>query len=263
MVVPGLREPFDRLFTQGMIRMDGKKMSKSKGNLVAPSSYLATVGADALRLFHLFVGPPADDVDWTEQTDQVIDGCARFLDRVWRLSVPDGSGAAVPRAGDLTGDDLAMRRATHRLIDRVSGEYERWSYNTAVAACMEFVNLVQPYVRGDPHRQVSDEAVDTLLLLLAPMTPHLAAEAWERRHGDHIHLKSWPVADPSLVAEDSVTMVVQVNGKLRDRIDVPPSVSEEEAEALALASPAVIETLQGAVPRRIIVRPPKLVNIVV
>ncbi len=263
MVVPGLREPFDRLFTQGMIRMDGKKMSKSKGNLVAPSSYLATVGADALRLFHLFVGPPADDVDWTEQTDQVIDGCARFLDRVWRLSVPDGSGAAAPRAGDLTGDDLAMRRATHRLIDRVSGEYERWSYNTAVAACMEFVNLVQPYVRGDPHGQVSDEAVDTLLLLLAPMTPHLAAEAWERRHGDHIHLKSWPVADPSLVAEDSVTMVVQVNGKLRDRIDVPPSVSEEEAEALALASPAVIETLQGAVPRRIIVKPPKLVNIVV
>ncbi len=263
MVLPGLREPFDRLFTQGMIRMDGKKMSKSKGNLVAPSSYLATVGADALRLFHLFVGPPADDVDWTEQTDQVIDGCARFLDRVWRLSVSDGSGTAVPRAGDPTGEDLAMRRATHRLIDRVSGEYERWSYNTAVAACMEFVNLVQPYVRGDPHRQVSDEAVDTLLLLLAPMTPHLAAEAWERRHGDHIHLKSWPVADPSLVAEDSVTMVVQVNGKLRDRIDVPPSVSEDGAEALALASPAVIETLRGAVPRRIIVKPPKLVNIVV
>jgi leucyl-tRNA synthetase len=262
LVSPGLREPFDRLFTQGMIRMDGKKMSKSKGNLVAPSSYLATVGADALRLFHLFVGPPADDVDWTGQTDQVIDGCARFLDRVWRLSVPDGSGAAVPRSGDPSGDDLAIRRATHRLIARVSDEYERWSYNTAVAACMEFVNLIQPYLRGDPHPQVGDEAVDTLLLLLAPMTPHLAAEAWERRHGDHIHLRSWPVADPSLVVEDSVTMVVQVNGKLRDRMEVPPSISEEEAEALALASPAVIEALHGATPRRIIVKPPKLVNIV-
>jgi leucyl-tRNA synthetase len=128
---------------------------------------------------------------------------------------------------------------------------------------MEFVNLVQPYVRGDPHGQVGDEAVDTLLLLLAPMTPHLAAEAWERRHGDHIHLKSWPVADPALVAEESVTMVVQVNGKLRDRIEVSPSVSEEEAEALAMASPAVIEALAGASPRRIIVKPPKLVNIVV
>ena len=119
-----------------------------------------------------------------------------------------------------------MRRATHRLIDRVSRDYERWSYNTAVAACMEFVNLVQPYVRGDGHDEVADEAVDTLLLLLAPMTPHLTAEAWERRHGDHVHLRAWPVADPELAAEDSVTMVVQVNGKVRDRIEVPPSIGE-------------------------------------
>ena len=139
----GLREPFARLFTQGMIRMDGTKMSKSKGNLVAPSSYLDTVGADALRLFHLFVGPPADDVDWTDQTDSVIDGCGRFLDRVWRLAVPveaDQPTLAGP-ASPHRGGPRAVRRATHRLIDRVSRDYERWSYNTAVAACMEFVNL--------------------------------------------------------------------------------------------------------------------------
>ena len=212
-----------------MIRMDGTKMSKSKGNLVAPSSYLTTVGADALRLFHLFVGPPADDVDWSDQTDSVIDGCGRYLDRVWRLAVPDPDGAAATRSGPLTEEDLAVRRATHRLIDRVTRDFERWSYNTAVAACMEFVNLVQPYVRGGAHADVAGEAVDTLLLLLAPMTPHVAAEAWERRHDDHIHLRPWPVADPELVVEASVTMVVQVNGKVKDRIEVTPDITDEDA----------------------------------
>jgi leucyl-tRNA synthetase len=105
--------------------------------------------------------------------------------------------------------------------------------------------------------------VDTLLLLLAPMTPHLAAEAWERRHGDHVHSRTWPVADPALAAEDQVTMVVQINGKVRDRIEVLPTISEVDAEALALASPAVIEALGGNAPRRVIVRPPRLVNVVV
>ena len=259
----GLREPFARLFTQGMIRMDGKKMSKSKGNLVAPSSYLTTVGADALRLFHLFVGPPADDVDWSSQTDSVIDGCARYLDRVWRLAVPDEPRATDTPGGDPEAADLAVRRATHKLIDRVSRDYERWSYNTAVAACMEFVNLIHPYVRDGGRADVVEEAVDTLLLLLAPMTPHLAAEAWERRHGDHIHLRTWPVADPDLLVEDTVTLVVQVNGKVRDRIEVTPDVTEAEAERLALAAPAVVEALAGAAPKRVIVRPPKLVNVVV
>ncbi len=259
----GLREPFARLFTQGMIRMGGTKMSKSKGNLVAPSSYIGTVGADALRLFHLFVGPPADDVDWTDQTDSVIDGCARFLDRVWRLAVP-----AEPHQDPVGGDDpapgaLAVRRATHRLVDRVSRDFERWSYNTAVAACMEFVNLLHPYARDGGRPDVIDEAVDTLLLLLAPMTPHLAAEAWERRHGDHIHLLPWPAADPDLVAEDTVTMVVQVNGKVRARLEVAPGISEADAEELALSSPAVLAVLDGASPKRVIAKPPRLVNIVV
>ena len=259
----GLREPFAQLFTQGMIRMDGKKMSKSKGNLVAPSSYLTTVGADALRLFHLFVGPPADDVDWSAQTDSVIDGCARYLDRVWRLAVPDVPRPADQATGELSDVDLAVRRATHKLIDRVSRDYERWSYNTAVAACMEFVNLLAPYAKDGGRTDVVDEGVDTLLLLLAPMTPHLAAEAWERRHSGHIHLHAWPVADPVLLVEDTVTMVVQINGKVRDRIEVAPDVGEAEAEALALASAPVVEALAGRAPKRVIARPPKLVNVVV
>lgn len=263
-----LREPFRRLFTQGMIRMDGTKMSKSKGNLVAPAQYLTTVGADALRLFHLFVGPPADDVDWSTQTDSVIDGCARFLDRVWRLALPDldDEGVAqeprILRSGEQTAEDLAIRKATHRLIARVSHDYERWSYNTAVAACMEFVNLVAPYGRGDAHHDVLAEAVDTLLLLLAPMTPHLTAEIWERRHGDHVHLHAWPQADPALATEATVVMVVQVNGKVKARLDVAPDISEDAAEAQALADPEVTAALAGATPKRVIVKPPKMVNII-
>ena len=128
---------------------------------------------------------------------------------------------------------------------------------------MEFVNLLHPYARAGSRSEAVEEAVDTLLLLLAPMTPHLAAEAWEARHGDHIHLARWPVADPALLVEDTVTMVVQVNGKVRDRIAVAPDVSEADAEALALASVPVVEALGGGAPKRVIVRPPKLVNVVV
>nr|MBA3268740.1 class I tRNA ligase family protein [Acidimicrobiia bacterium] len=258
---PQLREPFARLFTQGMIRMGGTKMSKSKGNLVDPSSYFDTVGADALRLFHLFVGPPADDVDWTEQTDSIIDGCARYLSRVWRLATGQlgpATGAAAP-----AGEDLV--RATHGLIARVSDDYERWSYNTAVAACMEFTNLVYRHVQAGATGTDVDFAVDTLLLLMAPMTPHITAELWERRRGEgaRIHAEAWPVADTSLSTVERATMVVQVNGKVRDRIEVDIDVEEAEMERLSLASPKVQAALDGRTPARVVARPPKLVNLVV
>jgi leucyl-tRNA synthetase len=140
---------------------------------------------------------------------------------------------------------------------RVTEDFDRWSYNTAVAAYMEFVNLL--------HKQgQTDFAVDTLLKLLAPAAPHITAELWERRHpGEHVHLLEWPVADAALAAVDTVTMVVQVNGKLKARIEVPAAIGEAEAEALALAEPKVVEALSGGTPRKVIVRPPKLVNIVV
>jgi leucyl-tRNA synthetase len=230
--------------------MGGSKMSKSKGNLVAPSRYLETVGADALRLFHLFVGPPADDVDWSEQTDEIVEGCSRFLRRVWRLVVDEG---AVARA---TGEAATqVDRAAHRLIARVSDEFDRWSYNMSVAAVMEFTNLL--YKEG-----ATDHAIDTLLLVMAPMAPHLTAELWERRHGTHIHEQPWPVADPAMLTVDTVTMVVQVNGKVRDKLDVAPDIDEAEAERLALASPKVAEALEGLTPKKVIARPPRIVNIV-
>ena len=264
------REPFRRLFTQGMIRMDGSKMSKSKGNLIAPARYYEAVGADALRLFHLFVGPPTDDFDWTDQTDEVIEGCGRFLDRLWRLSEGTASERAASeraasegaRTGVHSDRDLGVRRATHRTIQQVTADVERWSYNTAVARCMEQVNLLQRYAQDDPHADVLGEAVDALLHLLAPMAPHVTAELWERRHADRLDSRPWPQFDVALVIEETVTMVVQVNGKVRDRIEVSAAIGEDDARAAALASARVADALGGATPARVVVRAPRLVNVV-
>ena len=248
----GVREPFKRLFTQGMIRMGGTKMSKSKGNLVSPQDAFDTVGADALRLAHLFVGPPSDDVDWEGVT---VEGTARFLQRVWRLAAP---GSEVPRLEPGSPEAAAVDRAAHQLIARVDDDFERWSYNTAVAALMEFTNLL--YKRG-----ATEFAVDSMLLLLAPMAPHITAELWERRRGvdADIHEERWPEADPELARPESATLVVQVNGKVRDRLEVDPDIGPDEAERLALASAKVQEQLAGASPAKVIARPPRLVNIVV
>ncbi len=258
-----LREPFQRLFTQGMIRMDGTKMSKSKGNLVAPEQYFDTVGADALRLFHLFVGPPADDVDWSEQTDEIIEGCSRFLSRVWRLGTGEAAGPA-PEEREATPADIEMVRATHRFIARIDDDFSRWSYNTAVAAAMEFTNTVHRYIAAGAQASTLDQAVDTLLLLMAPMTPHITAELWSRRHdGAHIHEQPWPEADPDLTKVATVTLVVQVNGKVKDRIEVDAEIDEAGAEKAALESDKVIEAMAGSSVKRVISRPPRLVNLVV
>jgi leucyl-tRNA synthetase len=264
-LAPGIgREPFAKYFAQGMIRMGGTKMSKSKGNLVAPSQYYERVGADALRLFHLGVGPPADDFDWTDQTDEIIDGCARFLNRLWRLVTDDDQTI---RTGDLDAEDGGIRHATHRTIQQVTDDIDRGSYNTAVAHVREQVNLLFRYAHADGggHAEVLSEAFDALLLLLAPMTPHVAAELWEIRHpeGAGLHQQDWPQFDPALAGDVTVTMVVQLNGKVRDRIEVDPSVDEDHARALALASSKIIEGLGGREPRRVVARPPRLVNVVV
>src|SRR3984957_990034 len=261
---PGLpREPFEKQFSQGMIRLVGSKMSKSKGNLVAPEEYYETVGADGLRLFHLFAGPPADDFDWTDQTDEVIDGCGRFLDRVYRLSqlhevnFHDGVDAS----------DDEVRRVVHRTIDKVTYDLEHWGHNTAVAALMELLNAISKQARSDHgmERATLDEAIDTLVTLLAPMTPHVTAEIWELRHPGEksVHVQPWPVADPELVKRAKVTMVVQVNGKVRARLEVPPDISMADASAEALEDAVISAALAGATPQRIVSRPPRLVNIIV
>jgi leucyl-tRNA synthetase len=262
-IAPGVeREPFKRLFTQGMIRLDGSKMSKSKGNLIAPEKYYPTVGADGLRVFHLFVGPPADDVDWTDQTEEVIDGCARFIDRLVRLA----QGYDVNFHDESNTDDLAVTQAVHRTIARVTGDLERWSYNTAVAALMELLNTLSKNARSTEgiNKETLNHGIDTMLLLLAPMAPHITAELWEERHPNQpsVHRQPWPVADPAMLIEETITMVVQVNGKVKTRIEVAPSISEQEATDLALATPEVVEALAGEAAQRVVARPPRLVNVV-
>ncbi|MEE3211853.1 MAG: leucine--tRNA ligase [Actinomycetota bacterium] len=258
----GLREPFARLFTQGMIRLGGVKMSKSKGNLVAPEQILDDQGADALRLAHLQVKPPQEDVDWE---DFGIDGCAKFLARVWRLAEPGSGLAAGARDGDPTEADVVVDKATHRLVARITDEYDRWSYNTAIAGFMEFTNLVYRWVQADdgPHGPTLDAALDGLLLVMAPAAPHVCSELWELRNGGHVHEESWPEADPAKLLDDTVTMVVQVNGRVRDRIEVSADIDEAAAEAAALASERVAAHLDGAPPKKVVVRPPGLVNVVV
>jgi leucyl-tRNA synthetase len=261
---PGLpREPFKKQFSQGMIRLSGSKMSKSKGNLVAPEEYYETVGADGLRLFHLFVGPPADDFDWTDQTDEVIDGCGRFLDRVYRLS----QYHEVNFHEGVEDSDVEIRRVVHRTIDKVTYDLEHWGHNTAVAALMELLNAISKQARSNHgmERATLDEAIDTLVMLLAPMTPHVTAEIWELRHPGEksVHVQPWPVADPDLVKRAKVTMVVQVNGKVRARLEVPPDISMADASTEALEDAAISAVLAGATPQRIVSRPPRLVNIIV
>jgi leucyl-tRNA synthetase len=261
-----IREPFARLFTQGMITMDGSKMSKSRGNLIAPEKYFDTVGADALRLFHLFVGPPADDFDWGEQTDQMIEGCHRFLSRLWRLGTDSVERVNIVERAPVPSD-LELERDTHRLIARITTDCERWSYNTAVAAAMEFLNAVYRQIQAPEgaRRGSVDFAVDSLLLVLAPMAPHVTAELWERRHphAEALHAQPWPAADPAMVVQETVTLVVQVNGKVRDRIEVPASIREEDAVAAALAADRVVAALDGRQPLKVIARPPRLVNLVI
>jgi leucyl-tRNA synthetase len=242
--------------------MGGSKMSKSKGNLIAPEMYFDTVGADSLRLFHLFLGPPADDSDWTEQSDELIDGCARFLDRLYRLAMLE----EVNFHDTFDAEDLAVVRSVHRTIVRVTEGLDRWSYNTSVAALMELLNTTSKWARseGGAHQATLDDAVDTMLKLLAPMAPHMPAELWEIRHGvsSSLHAQSWPVADEAMLVNETVVMAVQINGKVRARLDVDPEISEDDAARAAQDSPEIQRALEGATVQRVIARPPRLVNII-
>jgi len=274
-----LREPFRRLFTQGMIRLDGAKMSKSKGNLVAPEEIIDTLGADALRLSHLAVKPPEEDVDWE---DVGLEGCHRFLLRLWRLGVPNSDLTTELRQGEAQEADLAIERATHVLIDGISKDFDRWSYNVAVAKYMAFLNELYRYVQSPEHAHSDtlQASVTTLLQLLAPACPHITAELFALRRLSqsgphesgphesgpelaHVHTTSWPIANPALLVQDSVTLIVQINGKVRDKIEVPANADETVCLAAALGSDKIRQQLQGAKPHRVISRPPKLLNLLV
>jgi leucyl-tRNA synthetase len=255
-----IREPFSQLFCQGMILLEGKAMSKSRGNVVSPDNYFSTVGADALRLYHLFVGPPVEDTEWGAQTDLLIEGCGRYLRRVWRLAT--GLEETPRHESDASAATGTLVRLRHRTVRDVGRHLDAYAFNTAVSSLMELTNGIMAARRSGGDPAVIDEAIDTLLCLLSPLAPHIAAESWEQRNGGHVHEQPWPTFDDVAIVEATVEMVVQIDGKVRDKFEVDANISEEDATSFALASSKIAELLDGASPVRVIARPPRLVNIV-
>ena len=252
----GCVEPFSALMNQGMVIMNGSAMSKSRGNLVSLQSELAAHGVDAVRTTMVFAGPPEDDVDWADVSPT---GSGKWLARVWRLAGEVGSAASSP------DDDPELRRTTHQTIGTVTQLVESFRFNVVVAKLMELSNAVRRSVdAGRGGSRAAREAMDALAVMLSLFAPYTAEEAWERlgRKGS-VQKQAWPAFDPALAAEDTVTCVVQVNGKVRDRLDVPPDIAEDALREQALALPGVVRAVDGAAIRTVVVRPPKLVNVVV
>ena len=250
-------EPFTRQLNQGQVINQGRSMSKSLGNGVNLGEQLAGHGVDAIRLTMIFASPPEDDIDWADVNP---DASVKFLGRVWRVA--GEAGAADPRPG---AGDTELRKVTHRVIDEVTRLVEAARLNVAVARLMELTSAARRAIdagpgAGDPAVR---EAAETLAILLSIFAPYTAEECWELLgHEPSVAHARWPVADPALLVQDLVTCVVQVNGKVRDRLEVPPGIGDDDLRALALAAPGVTRTLAGATVRTVIVRAPRLVNVV-
>ena len=259
-------EPFTRLINQGQVINQGKAMSKSLGNGVDLGVQIGLFGVDAIRLTMIFASPPQDDIDWADVNP---DAMVKFLARVWRVA-DEVAATGAPRR-DFAAGDRALRRVTHRVIEEVTRQVESYHLNVAVARLMELVSATRKAIdsgpgAGDPAVREAAEALTVLLSLFAPYT---AEEAWELLDGPvgtagipSVARADWPAADPGLLVQESVTCVVQVNGKVRDRLTVLPGISEEELRELALATDGVARALGDQQIKRVVVRPPKLVNIV-
>ncbi|HXZ57517.1 MAG TPA: leucine--tRNA ligase [Gaiellaceae bacterium] len=246
----GFREPFARLFHQGWVRQGGTKMSKSRGNVTAPDQLADMYGADAVRLYILFVGPADQDMDWTEEG---VEGIARFLRRLWRIVHEAAS------AGE-GGGDGALVRKTHETIAKVTDDIgRRFVFNTPIAAVMELVNELG----RDPSAPGARFAAETAVSLIQPYAPHIAEELWTALGRERLWEQPWPVADESLLTRETFELVIQVNGRVRDRVEASASESEEQLVERALASPRVQAHLDGKEIRQTIVVPGRLVNLVV
>ena len=266
-------EPVTQLLSQGMVLKDGSVMSKSKGNIVEPDEVVDRHGADTLRLYVLFEAPPEKEIDWT---DQRLEGPARFLQRVWRLVDTEAEQlkATVASDGDDSKEDwneaeVALRRKTHQTILRVTGDIEeRFHMNTAISAIMELTNEVYRNLEPRPERpeawRALGEAVEAIVLLLSPFTPHAAEEMWEMLgHRGGLARVEWPSYDPAIAAQETITLVLQVNGKVRSRIAIPADLQEEELRQLALEDEKVRSLTTGRTVERVVVVPKRLVNVVV
>jgi leucyl-tRNA synthetase len=252
-------EPFTRLLNQGMVLMDGSAMSKSRGNLVRLSDELANHGVDAIRLSMVFAGPPEDDVDWSDVSPA---GSVKFLTRAWRLS---GDVTSKPGVDFSTGE-ISLRKATHKALHDAAFAVESFRFNVAIARVMELVNATRKAVDSGcgPADPAVREAVEATAIMLSLVAPYTAEEMWDRLgHQPAVALAGWPAVDEKLLVADAVEAVVQINGKIKERLEVAPTITDAELEAQALALPAIIAVLGGATPVKIITRAPKLVNIVI
>jgi leucyl-tRNA synthetase len=251
----GVQEPFARLFTQGMILRDGDKMSKSKGNVVSPQEVVERYGADTARCNVLFLGPPSQDADWAEEG---VGGVHRFLSRLWTAAAQAPGGEAVP-----DGEPTDLLRKAHWAIDKVTRDMEgRFAFNTAIAAVMELVNEIYRAGESAPATHVRF-AVATAGSLIFPFAPHLGAEVYELMTGERVWEQPWPKPDPALLSRDEIQLVVQLNGKLVDRVPAPAEASREQLEEIARASGKLAARLNGKQIVKAVVVPGKLVNFVV
>lgn len=259
-------EPFSRLLAQGMVNKDGAKMSKSKGNVVSPDEIIEKYGADTGRLFILFAAPPEKDLDWS---DRGVEGCYRFLKRVWRLV--DCYADIAPEQGETAVRDeaaVALRRAFHLALKKVTEDIEeRFNFNTAISAVMEAVNAAYGYLNENEakiHAGALAEVLEMLALMLAPFAPHLGEEMWSRLgKAGSVHLQPWPAYDAETLQVENVEIVVQVNGKVRGRLIVPAGLDAAAMHARALADERVTQAVAGQQVVRTITVPDKLVNLVV
>lgn len=254
------REPFSAQLNQGFVINRGKKMSKSLGNGVNLGEQLSEFGVDAVRLTLVFAGPPEDDIDWAEMSPG---GSLRFLQRAWRLSGDVTSAAGTPFAA--AGGDLTLRKHTARTLTEAAELVESYRFNVMIARVMELVNATRKAIDSGagPADPAVREATEVVAMLLSLVAPYTAEEMWERLgHEATVARVSWPEVDPALLVEDAVTAVVQIQGKVRARLEVSPDIAEADLEALALADENVVKALDGAAVRKVIVRAPKLVNIV-
>ena len=251
-------EPFAALFSQGMIQRNGAVMSKSKGNGVTPDELVERHGADTARVYELFIGPPELDAEWN---DRGVDGVARFLHRVWRLIVGE-EDEVIAGATPVSAEDL--RRKLHETIDKVTRDVESFRFNTAMAALMELANLMQDYLQGGGRRDEPWEAVSLgMTCMLGPFAPHLAEELWHRQGGEGmVVFQPWPDVDESLLHRPQVTVVVQVDGRLRDRLEMPAGADQAGAQERALRSENVQRAMSGRRLTRAVYVPDRLINLV-
>jgi leucyl-tRNA synthetase len=250
-------EPFKKLFNQGIIVADHQKMSKSKGNVVNPDAYVNELGADTVRAYMMFLGPWEQGGEWF---DTGISGVSRWLNRVWNLALEEYE----PKTIDAQ-TTKELERFTHQTIKKTTGDMDRLRLNTMIAGLMELTNYLNK-VKESANVPKKDwqNSIESLVIMIAPTAPHLAEELWHRLgHKESVHNQRWPQWDEALAKEDEITLVVQVNGKLRDRPTVPASITEEEAKKMAQTSEKVQPFLQGKTIVNVIYVPGKLVNIVV